>query len=137
MAYQKGESGNPSGRKKGSRNKRGLIIEALDTLSEEKGFNVTEAIIKRIAEDALSGDPQSARILLDRTVPAYKPVNKPIQLEAPLPENQHERATELFNLATNGTISLDEFTTLLSIVTEMKKIEGKDKTEKQFAYLDF
>lgn len=136
MAYNKGESGNPAGRPKGSQNKRGIIAGALDSLSEEKGFNVTEAIIKRIAEDALNGDPQSARILLDRTIPAYKAINKPIQLETPLPENQHERAIELLNLATNGTISLDEFTALLGTVSELKKIEDEDKNEKRFEFLD-
>ena len=137
MAFKKGESGNPAGRPKGSQNKRGIINEALDKLSEEKGLNVTEAIIKRIAEDALTGDATAARLILDRTIPAYKPVSKPIQLNEALPDNQHERAKELLSLATNGTISLDEFTTLLNTVIDMKKIEKADKNDKAFPDLDF
>ena len=73
-----------------------------------------------------------ARLILDRTIPAYKPVSMPIQLNEALPANQHERATELFTLATNGTLTLEEFTTLLSTVIEMKKIEKEDKNEKAF-----
>ena len=132
MTFKLGESGNPDGRKKGSQNKRGIINRALDNLSAEKGENVTEAIIKRIAEDALNGDPVAARLILDRTIPSYKPVSMPIQLKEALPDNQHERATELLLLATNGTLTLEEFTTLLSAGIEMKKIEKEDKIEKMF-----
>ena len=132
MTFKLGESGNPDGRKKGSQNKRGIISRALDNLSAEKGENVTEAIIKRIAEDAMNGDPVAARLILDRTIPAYKPVSMPIQLKEALPANQYERATELLILATNGTLTLEEFTTLLSAGIEIKKIEKEDKIDKMF-----
>ena len=91
-----------------------------------------EAIIKRIAEDAMNGDPAAARLILDRTIPAYKAVSIPIELNEALPDNQHERATELLILATNGTLTLEEFTTLLSAGIEMKKIEKEDKIDKMF-----
>jgi hypothetical protein len=64
--FQKGKSGNPRGRPKGSRNLSGLLKEALDARVEKDGKAMTklEAALKQIADNAAAGDPRILQMLL-------------------------------------------------------------------------
>ncbi len=74
VAYQfkPGQSGNPQGRPKGSKNTNTLLKSILDQKIEirVKGrlrrISVREAILTRFAEDALKGNTKSAAFLLQR-----------------------------------------------------------------------
>lgn len=63
--FEKGRSGNPAGRPKGSRSKATLALEAI---FDGEG----EAITRKAIELALEGDPQVLRMCLDRLVPPRK-----------------------------------------------------------------
>ena len=71
MPFRKGQSGNPSGRQRGSRNKATLAVEAL--LDGE-----AEALTRKAVELALAGDTTALRLCLDRIAPARK--GRPITL---------------------------------------------------------
>jgi hypothetical protein len=60
--YEKGRSGNPAGRKTGSRNKATLAAAAF--LAGE-----SEALTRRAVEHALAGDPTAMRLCLERILP--------------------------------------------------------------------
>jgi len=72
MPFRKGQSGNPSGRQPGSRNKATLAVEAL--LDGE-----AEALTRKAVELALAGDTTALRLCLDRLAPPRK--GRPITLE--------------------------------------------------------
>jgi len=72
MPFSKGQSGNPSGRQRGSRNKATLAVEAL--LDGE-----AEALTRKAVELALAGDTVALRLCLDRIAPPRK--GRPITLE--------------------------------------------------------
>ena len=72
MPFSKGQSGNPSGRQRGSRNKATLAVEAL--LDGE-----AEALTRKAIELALAGDTVALRLCLDRIAPPRK--GRPITLE--------------------------------------------------------
>lgn len=63
--FEKGQSGNPAGRPKGSRSKATLALEAI---FDGEG----EAITRKAIELALEGEPQVLRMCLDRLVPHRK-----------------------------------------------------------------
>src|SRR4051812_21245115 len=63
--FRKGVSGNPSGRRAGSRSK---VLVALDALGEGEA----EAIVTAIIGKAKEGDAGAARTILDRVWPARK-----------------------------------------------------------------
>jgi len=73
-AWAPGQSGNPAGRPRGTRNRATLLAEAL--LDGE-----VDAIVRRVIDGALAGDPVCLRLALERLVPPAK--DRPIQLELP------------------------------------------------------
>ena len=75
MPFQPGQSGNPAGRPRGSRNKSTIIVEQL--LHESAG-----ELVKAAIELAIGGDPAAQRACLDRLAPRLR--NRP--LDFPLPD---------------------------------------------------
>jgi len=72
--FEKGLSGNPKGRPKGNRNRATVMAQAL--LDGE-----AEALIRKVVQLALEGDPACLRICLDRLVPRKK--DSPIGFNLP------------------------------------------------------
>jgi len=74
MPFQKGESGNPAGRPRGSRNRATLLMESL--LADD-----AEAIGRKAIEMAKQGDMAAIRLCMDRLSPARK--GEPVAFELP------------------------------------------------------
>jgi hypothetical protein len=74
QGFKPGQSGNPSGRPHGSRNKATLALEAL---LDGEG----EAITRKAIEKALEGDTAALRLCLERIYPPRK--SRPIALALP------------------------------------------------------
>ncbi|WP_159717323.1 DUF5681 domain-containing protein [Geminicoccus flavidas] len=72
--FRKGESGNPAGRRKGSRNRATVI---LDRLADGQA----EAVLQATIQAALGGDSRAQKAILDRVWPARR--GKPIRLDLP------------------------------------------------------
>lgn len=72
--FDKGQSGNPNGRPKGSRNATTIALEAL--LDGE-----AEALTRKAIEMALAGDMQALRLCIDRILPVRK--DRPVTFELP------------------------------------------------------
>lgn len=70
--FQPGQSGNPNGRPKGSRNVSALALEAL--LDGE-----AEALTRKAVDLALAGDIAALRLCLDRILPPRK--DRPVSFE--------------------------------------------------------
>jgi hypothetical protein len=65
MQWQKGQSGNPAGRPRGSRNKTTMLMQNL--LEDE-----AEAIARKAIEMAKAGDMAAIRVCMDRLAPARR-----------------------------------------------------------------
>jgi len=72
--FHKGESGNPNGRPKGSRNR-------LTSKLEELAFSNVEEVFKKIIEQALSGDHFAQKLCLDWLLPKY--LERPVSIDLP------------------------------------------------------
>lgn len=71
--FQPGQSGNPNGRPKGSRNRVTLLAETLvDDAAKE--------VVRKVIEFAKQGDPASCRLLMDRILPVRKERPTPFSL---------------------------------------------------------
>ena len=73
MPFQPGQSGNPAGRPRGSRNKATVIVEKL--LDDSAGELTTAAISR-----ATGGDPAALRACMDRVAPRlrHRPLDFPL-----------------------------------------------------------
>jgi len=66
--FKPGQSGNPAGRPKGSKNKTKLLAEGLIGNSAKK-------IVKKVIEKALEGNEACLRMCMDRILPAQRAVD--------------------------------------------------------------
>jgi hypothetical protein len=74
MLFQKGQSGNPSGRPRGSRNRATILFQ--NVLEDD-----AEAIARKAVDMAKAGDIAAIRICMDRLAPARR--NDSIAFELP------------------------------------------------------
>jgi Family of unknown function (DUF5681) len=63
--FKKGQSGNPKGKPKGAKNKSTLAAESLLASS-------LETVCRRIEEEAVNGNMQAAKMILERFLPPRK-----------------------------------------------------------------
>jgi len=74
MPFERGTSGNPNGKRKGTLNKTTIIAQSL--LEGE-----AEALIRKVIQLALDGDVTCLRICIARLVPMKK--DAPVQIDLP------------------------------------------------------
>ena len=79
MTFVPGQSGNPAGRPRGSRNKKTLMLEAL--LDEE-----SEALMRRVIGLAKMGDDVAMRLVFARMLPPRR--ERPVPLDLPRIESE-------------------------------------------------
>ena len=97
MGWKKGQSGNPAGRPKGT-----AKVAKLRSLIEAD----MPEIIAKVVELAKEGDMSAAKLLVDRAVPALKPVE---QLRVTLPGGSLvERGEAVLNAMQAGEIAPGE-----------------------------
>ncbi len=72
MTFQPGQSGNPSGRPKGSVNKNLAMLR-----------DAVEKVLPLVVDRALAGDAEAQKLILERGLPKLKPVDAPIEFTLP------------------------------------------------------
>lgn len=119
--FQQGQSGNPNGRPRGSRNRSTQALEAI--LDGE-----AEALTRRAIEMALAGDGPAMRMCLDRLMPVRK--DRPITFSLPEIETAADltKATRaLMQGVADGEITPSEAAELSKLVdAHVKAIEAVD-----------
>jgi hypothetical protein len=73
MPFQPGESGNPAGRPRGSRNKKTIVLEALVD-------GEAEAVMQKMITLAKMGDHVAMRLCVERMMPPRRERPVPLQL---------------------------------------------------------
>ena len=125
--WQKGQSGNPAGRKRGSINVATRLRRMIDV----------EALITRLHEAALKGNTRAAELLLDRALPPLRSVAEPVALpgvaEAP---DLTARADRIVELVAAGQISADIGTSLLSALGQFARIAELDELTRRIEQLE-
>ena len=79
--WKKGQSGNPKGRPKGSKNKLSLLREAVLESAENIVLNNFEDIVRSTVELAKQGDATALKIVWDRIIPAKRTVEEKVEGE--------------------------------------------------------
>ena len=110
MRFQKGQSGNPAGRPRGTLNRATVLAQEL--LSAR-----VESIAGKLIELAEGGDMRAIRVCMDRLVPAIK--DQPITVELPpieKPADSVEAAASIAAAVAAGDLTASEAALLAKVV---------------------
>jgi hypothetical protein len=116
-AFKKGQSGNPSGRPKGSRNAATMAAEAL--LDGE-----AESLSRKAIELAKEGDMQALKLCLDRIVPPRK--SRPVSIDLPQIEEPSDVLEALSAVTTavgKGELTPDEGQTVAALLEQTRRAQ--------------
>jgi len=136
MAFTKGVSGNPAGRKPGSRTRGSMINDALIAYSQKHNTDAKQAIIETLIHNALSGDTSASKLILERLQPAFKPVSLPIKLDKRLPKDPVKRAEKLIELTISGDLLIEEAKVLLDGMKTVLSIKEIAELEQRLQKLE-
>jgi hypothetical protein len=128
--WKPGQSGNPSGRKPGTRNKATLFALALMEGEVEK-------IVRKVVDAAIEGDMTAARLVLERLVPPAR--EKPVSLDLPNTETAEgiSNAQEaVLQAIANGELLPGEATTLATILENRRKALETQELEQRITALE-
>jgi len=119
--FEKGNSGNPSGRPNGARNRALVAVEAL--LEGE-----LDIILRNLIEAAKAGDMAATRIIMDRVLPTRR--RRPISIDLPTITDAASAAEALdaiLSAVSRGDLLLDEANELNALIaSRIKLIETVD-----------
>ncbi len=119
MPFQKGQSGNPAGRKPGTKNRKLELLRSND-----------KRLQKKVLEMALDGDPVALRICADRLWPKLRPEAAPVRVITASSDLASQGAA-IINAALSGKLTPDVLRDLLSALAdqarlvEFTEIEGR------------
>jgi hypothetical protein len=114
--FQKGRSGNPAGRPRGSRNQSTLAAEVL--LEGE-----AEALTRRAIELALEGDTTALKLCLERIVPQRK--SRAVCFDLPSIERVEDLGGAIGSVlqaASSGRLLLDEAAALVGMMESKRRV---------------
>jgi Family of unknown function (DUF5681) len=116
--FEPGQSGNPNGRPKGSRNR---VTRAVEALIDGQG----EALGAKAVEKALAGDSTMLRVLLSTLVPTRR--ERTIEFELPKIESAADAlkaSCAVITACAAGELSPDEATEIMGLIsTHVRTIE--------------
>lgn len=122
MRFQPGSSGNPGGRKPGIPSQTAKLRAALEKEIPE--------ILSALVERAKNGDGPSAKLILERCLPALKPETRP------LPPKTPEDPREVVGAVASGRLTLEQGRELLGMAAQAAAVEGLVEMESRLAALE-
>ena len=125
--FQKGQSGNPSGKPKGALSPSGRIREAIAADLPK--------ILATLRDRALGGDVQAASVLLSRCLPPLRPESSVQSIKADGP-TLGDRAEAIIAAAVSGEIPTSSAAELMSLLTGQAKILETVELERRIAALE-
>ncbi len=113
--FEKGRSGNPAGKSRGTRNRTTMAVEAL--LEGQ-----AEAIAAKAVELALEGDTVALRLVMERVAPLRR--GKPVHFDFPPIEHAGDVSMALGSIlkaTARGELTPDEAVTIANVLESKRK----------------
>jgi hypothetical protein len=130
MVWKKGESGNPTGKPAGARNKATIMVQAI---MERGAQEITDAVVTA----AKGGDLSAARLVLERLLPPAR--ERPIFLELPstdTAEGVAQAQGAILQAVAAGELLPGEAATLAGVVEARRKAVETLELEQRIAALE-
>ncbi len=127
MPWTQGQSGNPSGRKPGT----GKVEKLRAALTKELP-DVLEALVAQ----AKAGDTSAIKLVLERTVPALRPVDAAAPLNLPVGGGLAEQGRAVLVALASGQLPANQAVAILQGLGNLAKLVELDELEKRVAALE-
>ena len=127
MKWQSGQSGNPGGRKPGT----GKIDKLRVALAKELP-DVLEALVGQ----AKAGDIGAIKLILERTVPALRPVDAVAPLNLPVDGGLADQGRAVLAALASGYLPVNQAAGILQGLGNLAKLVELDELEKRVAALE-
>jgi len=130
MPFKSGQSGNPGGRKKGSRNKATV---AAQTLIEEDAENIT----RKCVEMALEGDITAIKLIMERLIPIRKDL--PVGFRLPViksAENLFKASGAILKAVSKGELTPQEAQSISGVLEVHRRSLETIELEKRLGELE-
>lgn len=128
--FQPGQSGNPSGKPRGARNKATMAAQVL--LDGE-----AEALTRKAVDLALAGDLTALRLCLERIVPPRK--DSPVKVKLPILESAADIPAvtrALLDAVAKGQLTPSEAQAVAGLVEVHRKALETEELERRIAALE-
>ena len=127
MPFVKGQSGNPEGKRPGTRNKK-------TEMAEELMRNAAEAIMRVVLDAAQGGDMAAARMILDRLVPIRR--GRPVEFDLPKDADVVTTLHGVLTATARGDLTPDEAQSLAAVVETKRRAVETCELETRIAALE-
>jgi hypothetical protein len=112
--FKKGQSGNPAGRPKGSRNGSTVLREAFELNGK--------AIAQVVIDQAMMGDMTAARLVVERLQPPIRARAETVEFELPENASLAEKADSLLTACAAGQIAPDVAAALIGALGNQARL---------------
>ena len=127
VSWKPGQSGNPAGRPRGSRNK----VTKYRAELEARGT----AVIATIIERALDGDMQAARLVIERISPPIRAQASQVRFDLP-DGDLSVKASAILDAVAGGHVSVDVGKTLVDTLAGIARIVEITELEARLVALE-
>ena len=127
MVFKLGESGNPKGKPKGTKDKRTALRALLDPHSKD--------LIEKAVALALDGDTTALKLCLDRCIPPYKPQTAPVQF-TPAGDTLTDQAYAIIAAMGSGEIPPDVAVAMLAALGGLAQMIKTDELKRRIEALE-
>ncbi|MFI0414271.1 MAG: DUF5681 domain-containing protein [Candidatus Thiodiazotropha sp.] len=135
MAFKPGESGNPSGRPKGAKNKRIALVTALkEHFSTTRQATAEKKFWHLVIEAAGKGDTNCLNLVAQRLQPPYKAQSPLLDLD--LPTEPVAAAQKLIEAAASGEATVEQVKTLLSGLSDLLRAKEFEELDQRLSDLE-
>ena len=127
MTWQTGQSGNPGGRKPGT----GRIDKLRAALAKE-----LPEVLEALVAQAKAGDTGAIKLILERTVPALRPVDAVAPLNLPVDGGLAEQGRAVLAALAVGHLPANQAAGILQGLGNLAKLVELDELDKRVATLE-
>ena len=125
--FEKGQSGNPNGKKLGVKHK-------ITALLEDLMHDNVESALRVVIDAAKGGDLGACKVLLDRCLPARR--SRPIQFDVPAGGDPVETINSVISAAACGELAPDEAAAVSAVLETRRRMVETAELESRIAAVE-
>lgn len=130
--FAPGKSGNPKGRPKASKTAPPTTANALRTRLADRAGEVLDTVV----DAALGGDVAACKLILERVVPALKPMEQAVQVPIPTDGTLTEQGRAILSAVGAGALAPSQGAAVVQAIGTMARVLEVDELTRRVEALE-